>query len=174
MLEFIQSSLLIIFLTLASYWDLRERRIPNWLTMAGVAISICMAFAIWLSGGNVGPNMFGMTVAVFVMLLLYLGGGVGGGDVKLAITFGFLSGYPNVVQYIFYGSLAALILILTRLAWAGETYSVLKKIAKSKPHIIHPSPTERDEPEEEIKKRSTSFSVALLLAVIWVWILAIS
>lgn len=168
----IGSVLLVAYTALAAAWDIRQRRIPNWLALAGagVAVSYC-AIACW-NGVDVGQNVLGMILAALSMLLLYLGGGVGGGDVKFMVAFGLLAGYPDIVHYLFYGALTALIIILGRLAWRGELARALAGLARGRPRFFHSSPEERREAGEDISPRSVSFTLSLLLAVVWVWVLA--
>ena len=82
-----------------------------------------------------------------------------------------LAGYPDIIYYLFYGSLVALVLILAQLAWRGETWGTLKGLTGSRLRLMHASPENREEPNEEVQRRSASFAVALLIAFFWVRIL---
>jgi prepilin peptidase CpaA len=100
----------------ASYCDVRARRIPNWLTGA-LALSAIVVHAF---GGVVG---LGTSLAVMAALtaagtLIYSRGGIGGGDVKLAIAASGMLSYPLCVPFLLYsaigGGLLALAFIATR------------------------------------------------------------
>ena len=60
------------------WWDTRHRRLPDWLTLPAAAISLAL-----------------FSVSGMIWALLYVGlaltrGGIGGGDIKLAISLGMI------------------------------------------------------------------------------------
>ena len=63
-----------------SWWDIRERRLPDALTIPAGVLSV--TFATW--GGLTWPLLY-LLVALF-------GAGIGGGDIKLALPLGMLVG----------------------------------------------------------------------------------
>jgi prepilin peptidase CpaA len=70
------------FTTLALVTDLRSRRIPNVLTI--IAFALALVFHLVVSGwAGLGFAAGGFGVGFGVMLVLWLIGGGGGGDVKL-------------------------------------------------------------------------------------------
>lgn len=75
-----------LVMILAAVWDLRERRIPNHLTVAGIALALLIRLAspeMSVEGGVVGGLLaFGITVPFFAASAL------GGGDVKLLTAVG--------------------------------------------------------------------------------------
>lgn len=71
----------VALLTLASWFDLRERRIPNALTVGGVVVALCLRLA-W-GWGSVLQGAEGAGFAVLVALAPFTMGFLGGGDVKL-------------------------------------------------------------------------------------------
>ncbi len=52
----------LVWLAALSFYDIRERRLPNWLTMPGAARPLAIAAAY----GRAAPAMFG-AVALFVV-----------------------------------------------------------------------------------------------------------
>lgn len=72
---------------IATVWDIRERRIPNWLVLpfllAGIGGSAVM-------GGWIGlrESVLGFALAASLMGVLYWLGGTGMGDVKLCAAIG--------------------------------------------------------------------------------------
>jgi len=170
--HWLQQVALLLFLGVASYWDCRYRRIPNWLNATGFGVGAAVALVVHAENGDTGSLLLGMVIAVTSLLLLYLGGGVGGGDVKLAFGFGLLSGYPDVVRYLFYGCLAALALVLGRLAWHGEVRQQFGLLLRQRFRILAPGQAEQEAAKPERSRAFTSFALALTLGVIWVWVLA--
>ena len=158
---------LLAALAAAGYWDVKERRIPNQLS---VAVFVAGAALAVIGGGT--EAWWGMACAGGVVLLFYLGGGMGGGDVKLAFGFGLLAGFPAIVYYLFYGSLAALALAAGRLGWRGEFWKTMRAAVGKRPRFWRFS---RAKDRETAAKTETSAGVSLalawLLGVGWVWVM---
>jgi leader peptidase (prepilin peptidase)/N-methyltransferase len=78
------------WLMVLSLYDIRERRLPNWLTMPG-AIAILVAAA---ATGRGAPAMLGAVALAGIYLIVHLisPDGMGAGDVKLAAGVGGLTG----------------------------------------------------------------------------------
>lgn len=77
-------------MTALSFYDLRERRLPNWLTLPGAAVLV----GAGVIAGK-GPAAALGALALFgLYLLIHLLSprAMGGGDVKLAIGLGALTG----------------------------------------------------------------------------------
>lgn len=77
----------LIVLAVATYTDLRSRRIPNWLVapfmVAGIAISG------WTHGWHgIGQSFAGLGIGALLFGILGLMGGMGMGDVKLCAAVG--------------------------------------------------------------------------------------
>ena len=74
-------------LVVAVITDLRSRRIPNWLVLP----FLCAGFAVrgWQQGwSGVGHGLEGMGLGALIFGVLFLMGGMGAGDVKLAAAIG--------------------------------------------------------------------------------------
>lgn len=80
----------LVWLAALSGYDVRERRLPNLLTLPGAGV-------ILLAGATAGrgwPALAGATALTAIYLLVHLAApaGMGAGDVKLAIGVGALAG----------------------------------------------------------------------------------
>ena len=78
-----------IYLAVCAGWDGRTMRIPNWLTVVGLACGVVMAGmqGMWAAAGMYGAGMaaFGRAVAaVAAGMCFYRFRVIGAGDVKLA------------------------------------------------------------------------------------------
>jgi len=78
------------WLAALSVYDIRERRLPNWLTVPGAAAILAGAVA----SGRGMPAVTGAAALFALYLAVYLvaPGAMGGGDVKLAAGVGALTG----------------------------------------------------------------------------------
>ena len=81
MLVYISSGVLVIVCFTAAAFDLRERRIPNWLVL--VAFSSGFLSRSFLGMEAVLSGLAAAALAFFFGLLFYALGGLGAGDVKL-------------------------------------------------------------------------------------------
>lgn len=81
--------------SIASFYDLRERRIPNRLTapalVAAVAAHTCVA-----NWKGLTDSIAAALIAGFIFFLFHLAGGMGAGDVKLITASAAFIGIPNL------------------------------------------------------------------------------
>jgi prepilin peptidase CpaA len=111
----------ILFLTallvVAALSDLRSQRIPNWLTYPGIIIAIVYySMTNGLDGFLFGLE--GLGLGIGILLLPYVMGGMGAGDVKLLGAVGAMLGPRGVfVAFIFsalVGGIYALVVLMGR------------------------------------------------------------
>ena len=97
--------------------DLKTRRVPNPLTLGIAATGLVLA-ATRLSGLSVAAAALGFGVGVGLMLLPYIFGAMGGGDVKLFAALGtFLGPWPTVQAFLYTllaGGVLAVVVALQR------------------------------------------------------------
>ena len=102
---------------IGAVYDVRTRRIPNWLTGWGILAGLLLHLGLggWrsLSGAAVGGLLAGA-----ILLLFYLAGGMGAGDVKLITAVCCLAGLSAVAGILLgtalLGGLFAVVLALLR------------------------------------------------------------
>lgn len=100
--------------------DLREHRLPNRLTLTGIAVGLGAAGASWAVTGQVpGVALAAGTASALFLLLLGLGGGIGMGDVKLAASIGLASPTPLVavvapLAAFLLGGMAGVVVLIAR------------------------------------------------------------
>jgi leader peptidase (prepilin peptidase)/N-methyltransferase len=95
-----------------SWYDIRERRLPNWLTLPGALIILS-----WAAGTGHGASALTGAVAsfaIYLVLHLIAPAAMGAGDVKLAVGIGALTGAFGVDVW----SLAAICAPLLTAGWA--------------------------------------------------------
>ena len=119
-----------IWLTLAvciaaSFYDVRARRIPNFLTGA------LAAGALVVHAFN-GPSAVLLSVAIMAALtaggtLVYARGGIGGGDIKLAIAASGMLSYPLCVSFLLYSAIGGGLLAILYLCFRPEARPTLSR-----------------------------------------------
>jgi prepilin peptidase CpaA len=87
--------------------DWKTRKIPNWLTFG--TFFLALIYSIFQFNLNAFLNCFvGFFVGLLILLIPYILGGMGAGDVKLLAAIGSLVGYKNIVVVFFYTAIAGL------------------------------------------------------------------
>ncbi len=108
----------------ALVWDLRTRRIPNWLTVSAFAAALVFhtvagALAAGWSGAwaGLGTSLAGFGAGFGLLLILWLVGGGGGGDVKLMGALGAWIG-ARLILVVFLGSaVVAFVMLIGVFTW---------------------------------------------------------
>jgi prepilin peptidase CpaA len=105
----------LIVLSVATFTDLRSRRIPNWLVLPFLVAGI--AASGWFHGWHgVGQSLAGMALGILIYGFLFWMGGMGAGDVKLCAAIGAWIG-PNqlFIALVFTGMVGGIMV----LCWAA-------------------------------------------------------
>lgn len=87
--------LLTILILVAAVFDIRYRRIPNWLTVSGVVSGVALNAFLYQGLPGLKLSLAGLGVAFGCYLLLYLIRGMGAGDVKLMAAIGAMVGFRD-------------------------------------------------------------------------------
>jgi prepilin peptidase CpaA len=109
----------------AALVDVRSRRIPNWLTGSiAVAAIVVHAFGGWAA---LGVSLAVMAVLTLAGTFVYSRGGIGGGDVKLAISAAALLSYPLCVPFLLYTAIGGGLLAIGFLAARGKARATISR-----------------------------------------------
>jgi leader peptidase (prepilin peptidase) / N-methyltransferase len=114
------------WLAVLSAYDIRERRLPNWLTMPGALVILAAA----VIAGRGDSALLGAVALAGLYLVVHLiaPAAMGAGDVKLAIGLGALTGAFGFDVW----ALAALGASLLSAAWA--CVAVIRRSGSTVPH----------------------------------------
>ncbi|MFO8013694.1 MAG: A24 family peptidase [Phycisphaerae bacterium] len=135
--QWISVGVLVVVLVSAAVCDLSRGKVFNWLTYPAIAVGLGLAA---LRGAAAGDPWDGLTdgLAGFgfgfgVLLVAYLVGGMGGGDVKLMGAVGALVGWNGLADYaalhaMFYSFLTAAAVGLVLMIWRGRTRAVARNL----------------------------------------------
>jgi prepilin peptidase CpaA len=108
----------LIVVCVATFTDLRSRRIPNWLVapfmLAGIVVSS------WLNGWHgAGQSMAGLGLGILLYGFLFWMGGMGAGDVKLAAAIGAWVGPGQLFFALLITAMAGGLMVLCWAAFGG-------------------------------------------------------
>jgi prepilin peptidase CpaA len=80
---------------IGSVFDVKSRRIPNFITLPALALGLIMHLTLggW---GSFFSALAGGLICGIVFLVFYLAGGMGAGDVKLIVAVGCIAGLSHV------------------------------------------------------------------------------
>lgn len=112
----------------AVWFDLRENRIPNALTLGALALALALRAA---GAGGFVDGLAGAGVAFAIALPFFLVGGLGGGDVKFLAAAGALVGLERVFTALFLTAVvggAMGILVMLRKRAVSQTMANLRTI----------------------------------------------
>jgi prepilin peptidase CpaA len=79
------------------FYDIRSRRIPNWITIPACFTGLALA-GILAGSEGLASSVRGLFVGGGTFFMLFLMGWMGAGDVKLLGAVGAIFGYPDIVN----------------------------------------------------------------------------
>jgi len=122
------SILLTALVVIGAIWDIRWRRIPNWLTLPGVVIGLALSWFLEVPG--LGSSLKGMGVAFAIYFVLYLLHGMGAGDVKLMAAVGATAGLTNWFGILFltalFGGAVGILMVATKGRFRSTLFNMLR------------------------------------------------
>lgn len=134
------TSLLVVMLLGAAVFDLRQGRIPNWVTFPSMVGGLGL-YTILHGLEGLLFSLKGLGLGLGLLLLFYMAGGVGAGDVKLLGAVGGLIGPSGVFSAFLItalvGGIYALLLLVRRLGLGGglryvrSMFAILLLVGKS-------------------------------------------
>lgn len=129
-----QSAALALLILAAVATDVRSRRIPNRLVLAGLAIALALHATAWLSGAPslagaaLWSPLAGLLAAGALLLPLYLLRACGAGDVKLLAMVGAFVGASVALWAAFYMLLAGGVLSIAVMLGCGVARRTLANL----------------------------------------------
>lgn len=116
-----------LLVLLAIYSDLRWRKIPNCLTLPAIALGFLLNF-LGNSWNGLVFAFFGLLVGMGLLMLPYVFGGMGGGDVKFLGALGAMLGSYAVLNVFLYTTLVGGVIAIM-VAIANKSFvEMVKKV----------------------------------------------
>lgn len=142
----------------ASYFDIKARRIPNWLTGSLAAAAVVLhGFSGWRAAL--------LSVAVMAVLFLlgtlaYRFGGIGGGDIKLGTAASGMLSLPLCLPFLLYTALGGGVLAIVFILSRGSVKQSLSRVASAV--AIGPQSVPRDKTQTLPYAVAFAFGAVLL------------
>ena len=111
-------AILALVLCVSTFTELRENRIPNWITLLGVGVGLVIGYFPF--GITLRASVSGLCVGFCFLFVFYIFGGMGGGDVKLMGAVGALLGFPKILPVITYTALVGGLMAILILIWRQD------------------------------------------------------
>lgn len=135
--DFLLPALLVTFLCVAVFWDVRERRVPNKLVLTGLVSGLMLQ--LWHSGfAGAGMFLVGLLTGLAVLLPFNVLRLMGAGDVKLMAMVGGYVGSAQAMLWIalytfLAGGLLAIVFATLGRAWSklGSNLFIMWKLGFS-------------------------------------------
>jgi len=119
---------LLLYVGLAVLWDVRERRIPNWLS--GTWLLVALPSATLDEGIGLPAALAGLCLAGAALLGPYLAGAVGAGDLKFAAVAGAWLGPRLALNALLFGMAIGLLVALGAAATVGRAGAAVRASAR--------------------------------------------
>ena len=135
----------------AAIWDIRTRRIPNWLTLAGVILGVALNTFLFdrpLVGLMFSLKGFGL--ALIIYMLLYLLHAMGAGDVKLMAAVGAMVGWPDWLAILVLTSVAGAMAGLALVFFKGRLRRTLGNVGLIVTSLLHGRAPYKQTPELDV------------------------
>ena len=132
--EYVAWAVLAVVLVAAAGFDLRWGTVYNWLTypaiLAGLALGALQGSAAGDTAAGLTDHILGFGFGFGILLVAYLLGGMGGGDVKLMGAVGALLGWQDwaALHAVFYSFLVGAALGLILVVWRGRVRILLRRL----------------------------------------------
>ncbi len=123
-------SLLLTLGAVAAFTDLRRGLIPNWLTLPPLLL-VPPVQGLFLGPGALGSSLLGVFVCGAVPLMIFLRGGMGGGDVKLLAAVGAVAGARLGLEIQLTSYMIATLIALCTLAHRGHLLTTVARAPRA-------------------------------------------
>jgi prepilin peptidase CpaA len=118
------AALVIVASIAATVVDVRQRRVPNVLTMGLASVGLLLAMS-GRGAVGIGGSLGGLALGLALLLPAHVFGATGAGDVKLLAAFGALLGPADVFDAFLRAAILGGVMALTVALWRGRLRETL-------------------------------------------------
>lgn len=150
--------------------DLLYRKVYNHLTFPAIAVGFALNYWYYDIVGLRSSGM-GLLIGFLPMFLMFLAGGMGGGDVKLMAAIGAIMGYPFIVAALLYTALTGGVIAIATVIWKKRWRTLGGDILRTLAGIFRPSAgRDADSGRENQPRLTIPFGFAVFLGSLWAWV----
>jgi prepilin peptidase CpaA len=110
--------------------DIYKSKIYNAITYPAVGLGIVLA-GLTPGEPSIGNSIFGLAIGFIPLFIIFVIGGLGGGDVKLMAAIGAVKGYPFILYAMFYSGLVGGLLAIITMIWGGVFFKSMRNILRT-------------------------------------------
>ncbi len=125
-MEFFRDILLYAVIAVCAITDVMYGKIFNKITYPAILLGLVVN--VFLGMNSFQSSVIGMLVAFVLFLIVFMIGGLGGGDVKLMTAIGAIKGYPFVMYAAFYSALVGGLMSIAIMIWKGKFLRGMRNI----------------------------------------------
>ena len=151
---------LILILVISAYTDLSQRKIFNIVTFSAIVMGLVLNLLFFGWSGFLN-SLLAFGVGFLVFLIIYVLGGLGGGDVKLIGAIGAIKGFPFILDAMFLSIFTGGIFALLVMVWNGVLRRSLKNIFRLIVTFLFPGFKAETLKKENSQKIPYGFCIAL-------------
>lgn len=162
------TAVLAVVLVLATWLDISQQRIPNWLTVGGVVSAL--ALRGFMGYEALGAGLLGGVLGLSLGLALFAIGAMGAGDGKLLATVGSCLGFGSFVQALPLIGLAGGLLALFETVRTGTLIPTLLRFRELALHMVSFGRVGERRTLAMPGAVTVSYGVAIAAGVVWAWV----
>ncbi len=147
-------ALLFLIVVPAALFDLKERRIPNWITLSGVILAIGLNTFLYEMPG-LWLSLKGLGLAMLIYFPLYMLRGMGAGDVKLMAAVGAAAGWANWLGIMFLTAVVGGISAVVLIAMRGRILKTMQNTSFIVQSLMHRQAPHAGNPELDVKSEKS-------------------
>ena len=141
--------LLVTLVLIAAVFDVRFRRVPNWLALSGIVLGFVLNMFLFGSTGALAA-LLGGGLAMLIYFPLFVVRGMGAGDVKLMMAIGFIVGPANWLAIFFITAILGGAFALLLVVRSGMLMQTISNVAFILSRLIRLQAPYRERPDLDI------------------------
>ncbi|WP_083798606.1 A24 family peptidase [Dethiobacter alkaliphilus] len=161
------------FVTVCMITDIIERKIYNVVVLAGLVTALVLNVIVQGFYSGAVFTLAGFFTGIFLLVIPFVFGGLGAGDVKMLGMIGAFTGYPVVIQVLLVSAIVGGVFALYTMLRQGKMFKRLKTFflgifcAAAARKTVHMNNLD----EKDAGKNAIPYGVALSVGVIIVYVM---
>jgi prepilin peptidase CpaA len=158
-----------IALAISVVTDVRERLIYNVVTLPAMVLALAVRglMAGFRVENGLLSGLVGLAAGGLVFYVMFLFGGMGGGDVKLMAAVGAALGFPVVLYAVAFTALVGGLLAVLVMLWEGSLVETFANMGKKLAHALRIKRIEGEPPPPKYIPYGVAIAIGSVWAVAW-------